>query len=220
MQNISVNKILLIGTVEGEPTLKYTQYNKAVLNLRVLTTETYANREGQPVESRASHSVVIWGQRAERLKDQLRPKSRILIEGRIKNRSYEDSTGQRKWVVEVDAQTAILLDDTYPQNAYSSPHQPQQYQGSPHQNAPYGQQPYQGAPSPYQQPYQPPPGQHVPAQQPPVQQPSSQPLQDQQPPAQLQPTQQAPATTSTPVDVPSTPENSSSSDANEDDLPF
>ena len=210
MQNISVNKVLLVGTVEGEPTLKYTQYNKAVLNLRVLTTETYANREGQPVESRASHTVVVWGQRAERLKDQLRPQSRILIEGRIKNRSYEDNTGQRKWVVEVDAQTAIVLDDAYPQSAYSPPLQPQPYSASPHQTAPYAQQPYQGVPSPYQ-PHQP-----IPAQQPPIQQPPSQSVQDQQPPAPPQPTQQP----STPAPLPSVNENSSSSDANEDDLPF
>ncbi|MCY4002070.1 MAG: single-stranded DNA-binding protein [Bacteroidetes bacterium] len=211
MQNISVNKVLLIGTVEGEPTLKYTQYNKAVLNLRVLTTETYANREGQPVESRASHTVVVWGQRAERLKDQLRPQSRILIEGRIKNRSYEDSTGQRKWVVEVDAQTAIVLvDETYPQNAYSPPLQPQPYPASPHQTAPYAQQPYQGAPSAYQ-PHQP-----MPAQQQPIQQQPGQPLQDQQAPVQPQPTQPPPA----PAATPSAPENSTPADGNEDDLPF
>ena len=110
MQDISVNKAVLIGRLEKDPELRYTSNNTAICSLRVLTTESYANREGQPVERRVTHTVVIWGQKGERLNDQLRANSRVFVEGSIRNRSYENNAGERKWVTEIIAQTAVPLD--------------------------------------------------------------------------------------------------------------
>ncbi len=163
MQNISVNKVLLIGIVDGIPDLRYTQTNRAVLNMRVITSETYVNRERQTMESKSSHTVVVWGQKAENLKNQLQANSRVLIEGRIRNRSYEDSnTGQKKWITEIDAQTAISLDASTQQGSYAPPAQPQQtyHHSVPPQQAGPPQTP-QSAPTQYQP--SPPPQQPTPA---------------------------------------------------------
>jgi len=165
MQNISVNKVLLIGVVDGVPDLRYTQTNRAVLNMRVVTSETYVNREGQTIESKSSHTVAVWGQKGENLKNQLHPNSRVMIEGRIRNRSYEDNTGQKKWVTEIDAQTAIALDVSTQQASPPVSAQPQQTHHPsvpPQQPAPPPQQPPQSAPPQYQPPQQPAPAPEAP----------------------------------------------------------
>jgi len=160
MQNISVNKALIIGVVDGVPDLRYTQNNSAVLNMRVITTETYVKRDGQTMESKATHSVVVWGQKAESLKNLLQPNSRVLIEGRIRNRSYDDNTGQKKWVTEIEGQTAIALDAPVQQGAYAQPQQNYHHSVPPQQTAP---QPQQAPPTAAPQ-YQPPQQQAAPPQ--------------------------------------------------------
>ncbi len=105
MPGISVNKVLLIGSLEKDPELRYTSTNTAICQLRVVTTEAYVNRDGQQAESKSTHTVVVWGQRGERIKDQVRAGSWVHVEGSIRNRSYEDTSGNKKWVTEVNAQT-------------------------------------------------------------------------------------------------------------------
>lgn len=190
MQDINVNKVVLIGRIEEEPVLRHTQNNTAICSFRVAVTETYVNREGNRMESKSTHSVVVWGQKAETLKNQAHANSRIFVEGSIRNRSYEDRDGNRKWVTEINAQNAFVLDSV-------SEHQT-------HQGTQGGYtQPQQSQPAAYQPPAQQPP-QRTAAPGMPVQSPS---------PAAQQP---APSTQQGPPTV----EGSAPSHVPEDDLPF
>ena len=166
MQDINVNKVVLIGRIEEEPVLRHTQNNTAICSFRVAVTETYVNRDGNPTESKSTHSVVVWGKKAEMLKNQAHTNSRIFIEGSIRNRSYEDRDGNRKWVTEINAQTVFVLDATGghqthqgAQGGYTQPQQsqPATYQTPAQQPAPAAQQPgppQQPAPPPQQPPTQ------------------------------------------------------------------
>ena len=60
------------------------------------------------------HNVVLWGKRAERLSKILRKGSRIYVEGRIENRSYDDKDGVKRNISEVNVQRLILLGDARP----------------------------------------------------------------------------------------------------------
>ena len=146
MQDINVNKVVLIGRIEEEPVLRHTQANTAICSFRVAVTETFVNRDGNPTERKSTHSVVVWGQKAESLKNQAHANSRIFVEGSLRNRSYDDRDGNRKWVTEVNAQNAFVLDAV---SGYQTP---------------------QGAQGGYTQPQQAPAQQPAPPQQPPAQQ--------------------------------------------------
>ncbi len=150
MQDINVNKVVLIGRIEEEPVLRHTQANTAICSFRVAVIETYLNRDGNPTESKSTHSVVVWGRKAEMLKNQAHANSRIFVDGSIRNRSYEDHEGNRKWVTEINAQNAFVLDAVSGhqahqgvQGGYTQPQQsqPATYQPPAQQPAPAPQQP-------------------------------------------------------------------------------
>ncbi len=216
MQDINVNKVVLIGRIGEEPVLRYTQTNTAICSLRVVTTETFTNREGNLIESKSTHSVTIWGQKGEAFKNQAHANSRVFVEGSLRNRSYEDREGNTKWVTEINAQTAIVLGVASGQPAY------QGAQGGyvqPQQGQTYGSQPVAQPPGPVvQQPgqvHQPPApavqqtGQAVPQPAPAVQQPG--PATQQSAPAARQNPTQPEASAAESASPPQTPE---------DDLPF
>ena len=173
LQDISINKVVLIGRLSRDPELRHTNSGTAICQLRVVTTESYVNREGDPGESRASHTVVVWGKRGEDMANRARTNTRVFVEGRIQNRSYETQQGETRWVTEINARTVLPLeeDGNYGQPAPSGAYGQQQGGGyGQQQGAGYGQQ--QGG---YAQPSmggapQPPP---APVQQPPPAQPPS-----------------------------------------------
>jgi len=186
MQEINVNKVVLIGSLEREPELRYTSNNTAILNLRVVTTESYVTRDGQVAESRATHSVIVWGQKGERLKDQLYANSRIFVEGSLRNRSYEDNTGNRKWITEINAQTAFPINRD---NSASMQQEGQGMSAQPQQTQPYAAPPAQQSAPPAQQSA------------PPAQQ-SAPPAQQSAPPAQPAPPAQHTPPTGAEEDLP------------------
>ncbi|MEM1096247.1 MAG: single-stranded DNA-binding protein, partial [Bacteroidota bacterium] len=60
----SVNKVMLIGNLGQDPELRYTGSGTAVCNLRIATTESYKDNNGQIVDKTEWHSVVAWGRLA------------------------------------------------------------------------------------------------------------------------------------------------------------
>ncbi len=151
MQDINVNKVVLIGRIEEEPVFRHTQNNTSICSFRVGVSETYMNRDGNRKESKSTHTVVVWGQKADALRDQAHANSRIFVEGSIRNRSYDDREGNKKWVTEINAQTAVILDldsgggyqtDSETQSEHAQPpqNQPDNSQGPAQQPTPALQQ--------------------------------------------------------------------------------
>jgi len=106
-----LNKAMLIGNLGQDPELRYTQGGKAVLNMRLATSESYQDRDGNRKERTDWHSVVLWGKRAEALSKFLAKGARIFVEGSIRTSSFEGRDGQKRWKTEVNARNVILLGD-------------------------------------------------------------------------------------------------------------
>lgn len=162
MQEISVNKVVLIGRIDRDPELRYTQNNTAIFSMRVKTVESYVGRDGQPAERKATHSVIVWGQRGQALKEQVQMNSRVYVEGRIQNRSYEAAGGDTRWVTEIVAQNVFALDSAPQSQPQAAPqawsNQPQQTPASSSSQAPVQQPPptaNQSAPPAQQAPAEP-----------------------------------------------------------------
>jgi len=104
------NKVMLIGNVGKEPVLKHTPGGVPVTSFRIATSETWKDRGGNFRERTDWHTVVAWRGLAEVITKIVTKGSRIFIEGKLQSRSFEDSGGKRKHVVEILADTMLLLE--------------------------------------------------------------------------------------------------------------
>jgi single-strand DNA-binding protein len=97
-----LNRVYLLGNLGQNPELRATQSGQSVLSIRLATNERFKNSEGEWVDRAEWHSIVVWGKRAEAL-------SKILVEGRIQTRKWEDKEGNTRYTTEIIAREILLL---------------------------------------------------------------------------------------------------------------
>jgi single-strand DNA-binding protein len=105
---MSFNKVILVGNVGKDPEIRRFENNiKASFSLA--TSETYTPRGGEKVTQTEWHNIVAWRRLAELSENYIRKGSQILVEGKLRYRSYDDRDGNKKYIVEVEADTIQLL---------------------------------------------------------------------------------------------------------------
>ena len=106
-----INKAILVGNLGKDPEMRYTPNGVAVCSFPMATSETYKDRNtGERVTQTEWHNIVIWRGMAETAEKYLRKGSQVYIEGKIKNRSWEDQQGLKRYTTEVVADVMQLLD--------------------------------------------------------------------------------------------------------------
>ncbi len=103
-----LNRVMLLGNLGADPELRYTQAGKAVLNMRLATTESYLDANKVRQERTDWHNVVLWGKRGEALAKFLTKGSTIFVEGGLRTSSYDDKEGVKRYKTEVHATNIIL----------------------------------------------------------------------------------------------------------------
>jgi single-strand DNA-binding protein len=107
----SLNVVLLAGRVTMDPDLRYTPKGTAVLQFRIAVNRRYPDRAtGEWKEETSYFTVVNWGQQAERVGEQMKKGSAVMIEGELRSRSWDDKDGKKHSVVEVHARRVQVLD--------------------------------------------------------------------------------------------------------------
>lgn len=106
-----MNKVMLIGNVGVEPEVRYVDAGVAVASLRLATTERgYRLPNGTDVPDRTEwHNIVLWRQLAETVERYVHKGDKLYIEGKIHTRSYDDRSGQKRYVVEIWAEAMEML---------------------------------------------------------------------------------------------------------------
>ena len=97
----SMNKVMLIGYVGGNPEVRYTPSGTAVANFSLATTETWT-KDGEKQSHTEWHNIVAWGRLAEICEEYLTKGRQVYIEGRIRTDHWEDKEGndrQKKLIV-------------------------------------------------------------------------------------------------------------------------
>ena len=158
---MSLNKVMLIGNVGRDPEVRYLDGNNGakVATFTVATTERYKDRNGETRENTEWHNIVAWRNTADVVERFVRKGTQVYIEGRIRTRSWDDQTGNKRYTTEIMADTLQLLgrksDNPAAQGGGFAPNQGGYAQGSfqqPQQN--YQQGGYQAQPQGFQQPAQ------------------------------------------------------------------
>ena len=106
---MSVNKVILLGELKTEPELKYTAGSSAVCNFTLVTEEKWLNKEKKEQVKKDFHRVVVWGKQAELCNSYLNAGSQAYVEGRLQTRSWEDKTGNKRYITEVNASDVKFL---------------------------------------------------------------------------------------------------------------
>ena len=109
---MAVNKVLLIGNVGRDPEVRYINNETRVANFTLATTERgFTTRAGAVVPEKTEwHNIVLWRGLAEVAEKYVRKGSKVFIEGKITNRSFEDKTGIKRFITEILAENLELLD--------------------------------------------------------------------------------------------------------------
>ena len=95
-----VNKVILVGNLGDEPVIRYTGDGKAIANLRVATSESWMDKEGNKQERTEWHRVSVFDKLAEICQKYLHKGSKVFLEGKLQTRSW-DKDGVQQYSTEV-----------------------------------------------------------------------------------------------------------------------
>lgn len=98
-----MNTVQIIGNLARDPEVRFTKIGRAVATFTVAATNTYVDSTtNETKEQTAFINCVAWGKTGEAVGN-CKKGERLLVNGRIQTRSYEDSNGQKRYVTEVVA---------------------------------------------------------------------------------------------------------------------
>ncbi len=99
----SLNKVMLIGNLARDPEVRTFDNGGKVCNLRLITNETWTDRDGNRQERAEGHNVVIFNERLVKVaEDYLKKGGKIYIEGMLRTRKYQDRDGNDRYTTEVE----------------------------------------------------------------------------------------------------------------------
>ena len=98
--------ITVVGNLTADPELRFTPSGAAVANFTVASTpptfdkNTNAWKDGEALFLRCS----VWRQAAENVAESLHRGTAVIVQGRLKQRSYETKEGEKRTVYELDVE--------------------------------------------------------------------------------------------------------------------
>jgi single-strand DNA-binding protein len=98
------NSITVIGNVTRDPELKFLNSGQAAVRVSVAVNRRWQNRQTQEWEERTSYfEVVGYGALAENAANSLHKGTRVIVTGRLEQRSWETENGDKRSIVEINA---------------------------------------------------------------------------------------------------------------------
>ncbi len=96
--------ITVVGNLVDDPELRFTPSGAAVANFRIASTPRTLNRQTNEWEDGEALflSCSIWRQAAENVAESLQKGMRVVVQGRLKARSYETREGEKRTVMELE----------------------------------------------------------------------------------------------------------------------
>lgn len=106
----SLNKVILIGNLGRNPETRTLESGTVMCRFSIATTETYKNKQGEKISHTEWHNIVLWRNLAEVADKYLHKGDKVLIEGRMRSRSWEDKeSGQMRYITEILADQMQMM---------------------------------------------------------------------------------------------------------------
>jgi single-strand DNA-binding protein len=98
------NHVSIIGNLTRDPELRFTPSGQATASFGVAVNRRWQNRQTQEWDEQTSYfDVVCWGQLAENAAQSLGKGARVMVDGRLDQRSWENQEGERRSKIEITA---------------------------------------------------------------------------------------------------------------------
>jgi single-strand DNA-binding protein len=96
--------ITLVGNLVDDPELRFTPSGQAVAKFRVASTPRFLDKQTNEWKDGESLFLTcnVWRQAAENVAESLTRGMRVIVQGRLKQRSYETKEGEKRTVCEVE----------------------------------------------------------------------------------------------------------------------
>ncbi|HEY7931509.1 MAG: single-stranded DNA-binding protein [Acidobacteriota bacterium] len=129
------NSITVVGNVTRDPELKFLNSGQAALRLSIAVNRRWLNRQTQEWDEKVSYfEVAGYGPMAENAANSLQKGTRVIVTGRLEQRSWETENGDKRSIVEINADeiapslrfaTAVVTKTPRPEGGYQSGDRPQ-----------------------------------------------------------------------------------------------
>jgi len=107
--NTIKNKVQLIGNLGNDPEIINLESGKTLAKFSIATNDSYKNAKGEKITDTQWHNIVAWGRTATVVEKYLQKGKEVAIEGKLTSRSYETSTGEKRYVTEVVCNELLML---------------------------------------------------------------------------------------------------------------
>jgi single-strand DNA-binding protein len=105
-----INKVTLVGNLGKDPEVKHLESGSSVARIKVATNESYRDKDGNWQNLTEWHTVIAWRELAKRAEKDLKKGSLVYVEGKLRTRTYKDSTGVERIITEVESTILKSLD--------------------------------------------------------------------------------------------------------------
>ncbi len=98
------NTVNVVGNATRDPELRFTPSGQAVANFGLAVNRRWQNRQTQEWEEAVSFfDITCWGQLAENVAESIQKGTRVVVDGRLDQRSWETEQGDKRSKVEIVA---------------------------------------------------------------------------------------------------------------------
>jgi single-strand DNA-binding protein len=105
-----VNKVILVGNMGMDPVYTKLDNGASKARIRMATTETYRNAQGERFDRTEWHTIILWRGLADLAEKYLHKGSRIYVEGKLRTRQVVGTDGVKKNITEIEAENLVMLD--------------------------------------------------------------------------------------------------------------
>lgn len=120
MASVGINKVILAGNLGKDPEVRHLEGGAVVANFPLATTESYKDKNGNKVEQTEWHNIVLWRAQAEYAEKYLKKGNTILVEGKLKTRTWEDKDKNKRYTTEVYGDSITILIGNRREDTYTS----------------------------------------------------------------------------------------------------
>ncbi len=103
------NKVILVGRLTRDPELKNLPSGMTVTTMGIAVNNSYTNKDGNKIDDTLFVDVTVFGKQAENVHQYLKKGSNVLIDGRLRYRTWDASDGSKRSKHEIMAQRVVFM---------------------------------------------------------------------------------------------------------------
>jgi single-strand DNA-binding protein len=101
---MTANSVTVVGNITRDPELRFTPTGQARATFGLAVNRRWQNRQTQEWEEQVSFfNVTCWGDLGDNVSESISKGSRVIVTGRLEQRSWETPEGEKRSVVEIVA---------------------------------------------------------------------------------------------------------------------